>query len=314
MREIKQIAVFGAGKMGSGIAQLFATGKYPVYLWAFDEAEKERALKTMKENLQLLAENDILSPEEIPDILNRIKITTDFEEVAFSADLAVECILENMELKQEFFKNLDSIVPEDVILCTNTSAMSITEIASKSEHKERIIGTHFWNPPYLIPLVEVVKTVHVAEGIAEIVCDTLRGIGKKPIVAKKDVPGFIANRMQNALGREALSIVQNGLADPKDVDDAVKYGFGMRLGSIGPIEQIDAIGIDLCINIGDYLFQDLEDSKEALPILKEKASRKELGFKTGGVGIQTWTQEQMKEYNERTTRDLIKIGKALQMF
>lgn len=314
MREIKTLAVFGAGKMGNGIAQLFATGGYPVYLWAFDEKEKGKAMETMKENLGLLAENEIVKREDIEKILARITITTDFEEVAEHADLAVECILEKMDLKQDFFKRLDAMTQKDVILCTNTSAMSITEIASKSEHRERIIGTHFWNPPYLIPLVEVVKTVDVADGIAEKVCEVLRAVGKKPIVAKKDVPGFIANRMQNALGREAVSIVQNGLADPKDVDDAVKYGFGMRLGSIGPIEQIDAIGADLCVNIGDYLFPHLEDSKEQLPLLREKVEKNELGFKTGGVGIQTWTEEEMKEYNERTVRDLIKVGKALNMF
>lgn len=314
MREIKTLAVFGAGKMGNGIAQLFATGGYPVYLWAFNEKEKETAATIIDTNLQLLVDNDILKAKDIPVIKGRMTITTDYDLVAKNADLAVECILEKMDLKQDFFKRLDAITDPDVILCTNTSVMSVTEIASKAEHKERIVGTHFWNPPFLIPLVEVVKTVNVAEGIAEKVCEVLREVGKKPIIAKKDCPGFIANRMQNALGREAVSIVQNGLADPKDVDDAVKYGFGMRLGSIGPIEQIDAIGSDLCINIGDYLFPHLEDSKEQLPLLREKVAKNELGFKTNGVGIRTWTEEEMKEYNERTVRDLIKVGKALNMF
>lgn len=314
MRDIKTLAVFGAGKMGNGIAQMFATGGYPVYLWAFDENEKVRAAEIIAENLQLLVDNEILKIEDLPAIKERMTITTDFDEVAAHADLAVECILEKMDLKQDFFQKLDAITDPDVILCTNTSVMSVTEIASKAEHKERIVGTHFWNPPYLIPLVEVVKTVHVADGIAEKVCEVLRSMGKKPIIAKKDCPGFIANRMQNALGREAVSIVQNGLADPKDVDDAVKYGFGFRLGSIGPLEQIDAIGADLCINIGDYLFPHLEDSKEQLPLLRENVAQNKLGFKTDGVGIQTWTEEEMKEYNERTTRDLIKVGKALNYF
>lgn len=314
MREIRTLAVFGAGKMGNGIAQLFATGGYPVYLWAFNEQEKETAATIIDTNLQLLVDNDILKAGDIPAIKERMTITTNYDLVAKNADLAVECILEKMDLKQDFFKKLDAITEPDVILCTNTSVMSVTEIASKAEHKERIIGTHFWNPPFLIPLVEVVKTVNVADGIAEKVCEVLRAVGKKPIIAKKDCPGFIANRMQNALGREAVSIVQNGLADPKDVDDAVKYGFGMRLGSIGPIEQIDAIGSDLCINIGDYLFPYLEDSKEQLPLLREKVAKNEFGFKTNGVGIRTWTEEEMKEYNERTIRDLIKVGKALSMF
>lgn len=314
MREIKQIAVYGAGKMGNGIAQLFATGGYPVSLWAFDDNEKERAGEIIKENLKLLAANEILKDSEIPGIMDRITITTDYDAVTEKADLAIECILENMELKQNFFQKLDQLTAPDVILCTNTSVMSVTEIASKSEHKERIVGTHFWNPPFLIPLVEVVKTVHVADGIAERVCEVLSKVGKKPIIAKKDVPGFIANRMQNALGREAVSIVANGIADPKDVDDAVKYGFGMRLGSIGPIEQIDSIGADLCLNIGSYLYPHLENSTEASPLLKEKVEKKELGFKTGGVGIQNWSEADMKAFQERTIGDLIRVGKALHMF
>ena len=314
MREIKNIAVFGAGKMGNGIAQLFAAGGYPVYLWAFDEAEKDRAQEIIRSNLGLLVENNIYKEEQLPDILSRISITTDYDQVAQKADLAIECILEKMELKQEFFQKLDGMTDPDVILCTNTSVMSVTEIASKAVHKERIVGTQFRNPPFLIPLVEVVKTVYVADGIAEQVCRVLENVGKKPIIAKKDVPGFIANRMQNALGREAVSIVANGIADPADVDTAVKYSFGMRLGSIGPIEQIDSIGADLCLNIGSYIYPHLENSTEASPLLKEKVANKELGFKTGGVGMQTWTEEEMKAFNERTIRDLIRVGKALGMF
>lgn len=314
MREVKNIAIFGAGKMGNGIAQLFATGGYPVYLWAFDEKEKIRAAEIIDENLILLVENEIVKSTDVSAIKERITITTDFDFVAVKADFAIECILEEMELKQNFFKRLDTITESDVILCTNTSAMSITEIVSKAEHKERIVGTHFWNPPFLIPLVEVVKTVYVADGIAEKVCLILTEVGKKPIIAKKDVPGFIANRMQNALGREAVSIIASGLADAKDVDTAVKYSFGMRLGSIGPIEQIDAIGADLCFRIGSYLYPYLEDSHQASPLLKEKVEKNELGFKTGGVGIQTWTEEEMKAYHERTTRDIIQIGKALNLF
>ena len=314
MRDVKTISVFGAGKMGTGIAQMFATGGYPVYLWAFDEAEKERSAGVIDENLRLVTENDLIPAARVPEIKGKITITTDYDLAAQKADLVVETILEKMDLKQNFFKKIDAITSPDVILCTNTSVMSVTEIASTSEHKERIVGTHFWNPPFIVPLVEVVKTEYVADGVAEKVCQVLSAAGKKPIIAKKDVPGFIANRMQNALGREAVSIIERGIADPADVDIAVKYSFGMRLGSIGPIEQIDSIGADLCLNIGSYVYPYLEDSHEASPVLKEKVEKGELGFKTGGVGIQTWTPEQMKAFQERSIRDLIAIGKALKMF
>ena len=314
MREIKTVSVFGAGKMGTGIAQMFATGGYPVLLWAVDEAEKERSAQVIDQNLRLVTENELIDPARIPEIKEKIRITTDYDLCAKQADLVVEAILEKMDLKQNFFRKIDAMTDPDVILCTNTSVMSVTEIASTSEHRERIVGTHFWNPPYIVPLVEVVKTEYVADGIAERVRDVLCGIGKKAIIAKKDVPGFIANRMQNALGREAVSIIEHGIADAADVDIAVKYGFGMRLGSIGPIEQIDSIGADLCLSIADYVYPYLEASPKASPYLREKVEQNLLGFKTGGVGIQNWTPEQMQEFQERSVRDLIAIGKALNMF
>lgn len=314
MEHKTKVSVFGAGKMGTGIAIQFAVKGFEVMLLAYDEREKESSALVIQDNLKLLADNGLVPEAQCGAARERIHIVLDFEEAAREADLAIECILENMELKQNYFVRLDQACKPEAILCTNTSAMSITEIASKAEHKERIVGTHFWNPPFLIPLVEVVRTVNVSDHAVNRVCEVLREAGKKPIVVKKDVPGFIANRMQNALGREAVSIVAQGIADPKDVDDAVKYSFGMRLGAIGPIEQIDAIGADLCLNISSYLYPFLEDSHESSPLLKEKVEKGELGFKTGGKGMQNWTPEEMKAYNEGLVTNLIKVGKALDRF
>jgi len=311
---ITNISIFGAGKMGTGIGLLFATKGFDVTLLAYDEAEIKTAEAAISNNLDLLVQNEIITAANKESALKHIFITTDFEKAAKSADLGIECIVENLEIKQDYFKKLDEICDPDVILCTNTSAISITEIAKKSKHKERIVGTHFWNPPFLIPLVEVVRTVHVKDEIIEKTCEILRLAGKKPIVVKKDVPGFIANRMQNALGREAVSIVANGIADPKDVDDAVKYSFGMRLGTIGPIEQIDSIGADLCLSISSYIYKYLENSTEPSPTLVQKVEQGELGFKTNGKGFFTWSEEQMKEYNDNMITNLIKVGKALNRF
>lgn len=314
MENKAKISVFGAGKMGTGIALQFAVKGFDVKLLAYDEKEQKSSALVIEDNLKLLAENGLVSPEIAAQARQRVDIVLDFDEAAREADFAIECILENMELKQNYFVRLDQACKPEAVLCTNTSVMSITQIASKAQHKERILGTHFWNPPFLIPLVEVVRTADVSDKSVNAVCDVLRAAGKKPIVVKKDVPGFIANRMQNALGREAVSIVANGIADPKDVDDAVKYSFGMRLGTSGPIEQIDGIGADLCLNISSYLYQYLEDSHEPSPLLKEKVEKGELGFKTGGVGMQTWTPEEMKAYNDGLITNLIKVGKTLNRF
>lgn len=315
MKTVKEnISVFGAGKMGTGISILFANKGFDVILLAYDDAEAETAKKVIEANMALLIANNIITDEIAEQSKERIRMTTDFDLAAASADIVIECIIEDMNVKQEYFKRLDKACKRDAILCTNTSVMSITEIASKSEHRDRIVGTHFWNPPFLIPLVEVVRTADVTDEAVERICEVLREAGKKPIVVKKDVPGFIANRMQNALGREAVSIVENGIADPKDVDDAVKYSFGMRLGTIGPIEQIDSIGVDLCYNISSYIYKFLENSASPSSVLERKLTENELGFKTGGKGIQNWTEEDMKKYNDRVVNELIRVGKALDRF
>lgn len=204
MENKAKISVFGAGKMGTGIALQFAVTGFPVKLLAFDVREQQTSAGVIEDNLKLLAENGLVDADRCDEIRKRIDIVLDFDEAAREADFAIECVLENMELKQNYFARLDQACKPEAVLCTNTSAMSVTEIASKSVHRERILGTHFWNPPFLIPLVEVVRTADVSDHAVDAVCDVLREAGKKPIVVKKDVPGFIANRMQNALGREAV--------------------------------------------------------------------------------------------------------------
>ena len=160
------------------------------------------------------------------------------------AQLVIEAVNENMALKQKIFQQLDSLCPPETILCTNTSVMSITEIASLALHRERIVGTHFWNPPYLIPLVEVVKGRDTSDETMDVTYELLKKAGKHPVKCLKDVPGFIANRLQHALWREAISIVENGIADAATVDEAIKNGFAVRLPVLGPLENADMVGLD----------------------------------------------------------------------
>ena len=201
-------------------------------------------------------------------------------------------------------------MPPSTILTTNTSAISVTEIAEKSVHKERIIGTHFWNPAYLIPLVEVINTKYADPAVLSEMCEVLKGAHKMPVVVKKDVPGFLANRMQHALFREAISIVENEIADPADVDNAIKYGFGMRLGVSGPMEVIDRGGTDLTYSIHKYLFPHIESSTQPSRMLTNLMEHGKLGFKSG-EGFQPWSEERIKESNENLTRGLITVTRAL---
>ena len=226
------------------------------------------------------------------------------------ADIIFECIVENLSVKQDYFAKLDALCPEKTILATNTSAISVTEIAEKSVHKERIIGTHYWNPAYLIPLVEVIKTKYVSEDVVAETCEILEDAGKKPVIVQKDVPGFLANRMQHALFREAISIVENGIATAEDVDKAIKYGFGMRLGIRPPMEVIDAGGTDLTYSIHKYLFPHIENSTEPSPLLKQKLDEGKLGFKSG-EGFMKWSKEDIEKSNKDMVEGLIKVAKAL---
>ncbi len=241
----------------------------------------------------------------------RVSTTQDLAEAAADADFVLECVAEDMALKQDTFQKLDQMCKPDAILATNTSVMSPTEIASKSEKRDRIIGTHWWNPPFLIPLVEVVQTAETPEWVIDVTMELHRAIGKRPVHCKKDVPGFIANRLQHALWREALSIVERGIADAATVDESLKYGPGLRLPVLAPCENADMVGLDLTLSIHNYVLKHLEDSHEPSPLLKEKVAKGELGFKTGGVGYQTWTPEEQKALRSRLLTYLTKAVREM---
>lgn len=306
-----RVAVLGAGKMGLGIAQLFATRGHEVkVIYVYDDKTRYDAAEVIRGNLSVLVENEVLTQEEADAALGRIGFVDTIEETAGFADIVFEGIIENLEIKQDYFAKMDEIFPVSTVLATNTSAISITEIAEKSVHKERIIGTHYWNPAYLIPLVEVIRTKYVSEETVRKTYDLLAEAGKKPVIVKKDVPGFLANRMQHALFREALSIIENGIADPADVDDAIRYGFGMRLGICPPIEVMDMGGLDLTYAIHKYLFPHIESSTAPSKLLTENIEQGNLGFKTG-KGIMDWPEDAVKKANQELTEGLIKVAKAL---
>mgnify|MGYP004447868197 FL=1 len=307
----KNIAILGAGTMGTGIAQLFASSGHKVMMiYVYDDKERARPLETMEQNLRILADYDVISENDIQPTLDNVLFTESLEEAAQFADVIIECIVENLTVKQDYFKQLDELCPPETILCSNTSAISITEIAEKSVNKDRIIGTHFWNPAYLIPLVEVIRTEYVSEKTEKEIFEILEGAGKKPVLVKKDVPGFLANRLQHALFREAISIVENDIAEPKDVDDAIKYGFGMRLGVMAPMEVMDNGGLDLTYSIHKYLFPNIENTAKPNKLLEEKVNKGELGFKTG-KGFQEWTEDEIAASRKNLTEGLIKVAKAL---
>ncbi|MCI8740927.1 MAG: 3-hydroxyacyl-CoA dehydrogenase family protein [Oscillibacter sp.] len=306
-----KIGVIGGGKMGVGIAQLFAMKGFSVtIIYVGNDKERGDSIPNMHANLIFLAENDVVSIEDIDAIMGRVSYSEDLHAVA-DADIVFECVIENLEVKQDYFQRLDAICSPKTILASNTSAISITEIASKSINKSRIIGTHYWNPPYLIPLVEVIRTADVSDETVNRTFEILLAADKHPVLVKKDVPGFLANRLQHALFREAISIVENGIASPQDVDEAIKYGFGMRVGISAPFEVMDMGGLDLTRSIHAYLFPHIEDTHEAQSLLLKNIKEGRLGFKTDGHGFIDRTKEEMDSEIKNLNVQLIKVAKAL---
>lgn len=308
----EKIGIIGGGKMGVGIGQLFASKGHEVkVLYVGNDKERGDSRANMEANLNFLASQDVIGKEDIPKIMSKVTYTEEIQDIADFADIVFEAIVENLEVKQEMFKKLDELCPQEAILASNTSALSITLIAEKARHKERIIGTHFWNPAYLIPLVEVVKTKDVSEEVVARTFDALKNAGKHPVIVEKDVPGFLANRLQHCLFRESISIVEQGIASPAAVDEAIKYGFGMRVGIMGPFEVMDSCGLDMTKAIHEFVFPDIEDTHEVQKLVTDNIAAGRLGFKTGGHGIEDWTQEEMKKSAEELNIKLVKVAKAL---
>lgn len=303
---MKKIAVIGAGLMGHGIAQIFAIKGHPVSLMDIDEKALTFALENIRANMILMAKRGIYPQADVEPALKRIQTTTSSERAAEGAEFVFEAALENLALKQKIFRDLDAGCPPETVLATNTSVISITEIAQESAHRERIVGTHFWNPPYLIPLVEVIRGDETSAAVMDATFHLLKSVGKHPVRVNKDVPGFVGNRLQHALWREALSIVERGIADAATVDECVKYGFGMRLPILGPLENMDMIGTDLTFAIHDYILKHLEQSPAPSPLLKQKVEKGDLGFKSG-QGFQKWSPEEIEASRNRLKEYLLKV-------
>jgi 3-hydroxybutyryl-CoA dehydrogenase len=305
MSKSEHIAIVGAGLMGHGLAQVFASKGHEVRLTDVNAAVLAGAPEQIRNNLVRLAHGGIGALDDIDTILKDIQTLKGLKETVQGARFVVEAIAENLDLKQQLFREMEDYCSPNTVLASNTSVISITEIASKAKRKERIVGTHFWNPPYLIPLVEVVPGKKTSSEVVDYTYELLKTAGKHPVKVKRDVPGFVGNRLQHALWREAISIVEQGIADAATVDEVIKQGFGIRLPILGPLETADMVGLDLTLQIHDYILQHIERSPEPSPLLREKVKKGELGFKTG-KGFQQWSAEEIDRSRKNLVDYLIK--------
>ncbi len=305
--KIKKVTVVGSGIMGHGIGQTFALGGYEVILNDISDEILEKAVQQIRSNLNTFIELGITTPEAATQAMSRIKTNKNQREAVGESDFIVEAIPEVMDLKKSVFKELDGYCPPHTIIATNTSGLGLTEIASEIKRRDRAVIAHWWNPPHIIPVVEIVKGQYTSDQTVDLTYQLLTAIGKRPVKILKEVPGFLGNRLQFALYREALACLKEGIASAEDIDLAVKGTFGFRLPTLGPLETSDFGGLDTFLNIAQYLFREIDRSTEPPEILKEKVRGGKLGVKTG-EGFFSYprnkVQEKIKERDHQFLRRL----------
>jgi len=309
MRKIKTTLVIGAGTMGHGFAQLFALNNIPVFL--VDEMDEflRRAKSWIENNLDYMVELKEIEKSQIKPILDRINFTTDLKQAAKKADYVLEAVPENLDMKKKIFQQLDEYTQPDVILSSNTSSFDINELSVVITRPERVIGTHWYNPPQITPCVEVIPSNATNQETLDSIMDFLKGIGKVPTQCKSS-PGFIGNRIQFAMAAEAFSIVEQGLATPEEVDQIVRTSFGFRLGVYGPFEICDQAGLDVYEAIYEYLYIKLKKEQFKPPaILKQFIEKGRLGLKNqkGFYDYKEKTSDMIKHERDRKLYDRLRL-------
>ncbi len=290
-----RIAVIGAGLMGHGIAQVFALAGHDVTIYDALPASLDTVKTRIAANLKDLGDD--------PSAVNRVTPQADLAQAVSGADYVVEAVLEDLALKQRLFVEIEPQVRPDTILASNTSVIPITAIMQGLARRERALGTHWWNPPFLVPLVEVIETQWTSPASVDFTMKLHADAGKKPAHVKKDVPGFIGNRLQHALWREAISLVENGICDAETVDEVIKSSFGRRLAVLGPLENADMVGTDLTLAIHQNVLGDIDSRPGPSPYLEKLVKDGKLGFKSG-EGFRIWTPEQQAALRQKVVQHL----------
>ena len=306
--EVKLIAVIGAGLIGHSVAQEFALAGYEVNLNSRSEESLRRGLARVQDTLRGLTEMGVVTREQAESVPSRIHPSVDLKETVEDADVVIENVYEDLALKRRVFEEIDRWCPERAILVSGTSTLGLSELASATRRPDKVVLANYANPPHLVPSVEVLRNEATSDETVATLCELLTTVGKRPVVIQQEVPGFVANRLQMALTREALSLVQRGIVSPQDVDTIIKNGIGRRWAVAGVFEVWELAGWDLISEMGSWLFPDLEASNDVPQLLRDKIESGDLGVKTG-KGFYDWTPESAEALRQRIAHALIEIAK-----
>jgi len=295
------VGICGIGQIGLALALSCYRAGYRVFLFGRAPEKLDRSRQEFEKLDQWLNLN---FPEDVPQY-GKIEFVSNLSQLDRDADLVIEGIAENLSAKVELFRSLACAAARGAIFCTTTSGLSITEMGRMADYASHVVGTHFWNPPHLMPLVEVIAGVETSATVMDTAIMFCRSIGKTPVRVNADVPGFIGNRMLHALWREAVDLVERGIASPEDVDTVAKLTFGLRMPVIGPLENMDVVGLDLIRTIHDYLLPAIANNAEPSRLLSEHVSFGRLGIKSG-QGFYDWEKRSSAELIEARDHQILR--------
>lgn len=304
--KIKNIVVVGSGNMGHGIAQVFARKGFQVVVHDQSPEALEKGKAAVEQELNFLISEKAITPDAGEMTLKNLSWAAELVVAVKHADYVVEAIVEDLKVKQSLFAELDKLCPQDAILASNTSGISISAIAEATSRPDKVIGMHWWNPPYLIPVIEIIKGNLTSQETLDATKDITLKMDKKPVVVHKDIPGFLGNRMQYALMREAIFMLEEGVASAEDIDLMVKAGFGFKFPVMGPLETIDMAGFDIYQKVSSYLYKHICNSVEPHRLIEENIAKGEKGLKSG-AGFYQYDQAELPKLLQGRTRKLLAL-------
>ena len=305
MTRIKNITVLGTGNMGPGLAVLFATHGYLVRVWAHSPAGLGKARSDCDMIVTDLVHHRLLDASQCSALINRISVTDDLESAVGGADFICEAIIEDLEIKRAVYSQVQQLCPRHAIIASNTSTLLPSTLQTAAPDPGKILVSHFWNPAHLVPLVEICGGKQTEREAVDATEALLAGVGKKPVVMRKEILGFIGNRLMHAMYREALSLIEQGIIDAKGIDEVVLSSFGPRFANLGPLEYMDYIGLDLIRRVQVYLYGDLETRGGACPVIEKLTGEGRLGTKTG-AGFYDWSEKDIDDVKTRRDAEMIR--------